>query len=149
MRGYVQFVSISSPSPTFRISDLGKSLKRAAPVISEKFPLGVAAQFVRMLFTVVLLFYVSWTTIVVSPCTYLDTHDYVNCTRIILVHCVGRSKCSFTPHCFCASEALSLTYSVSLGPRPEEEAEKGPGFSHSHMRLIISGLSSYSSLVGY
>ena len=83
MRGYVQFVSIFTPSPTFRISDLGKSLKRAAPVISEKFQLGVEAQFVRMLFSVVLLFYVSWTTIVVSLCTYLDTHNYVNCTHTI------------------------------------------------------------------
>ena len=28
----------------------------------------------------------------------------------------------------------------SIIPRPEEEEEKGPGFSHSGMRLIISNL---------
>lgn len=47
-----------------RISDLGRSLRRAAPFISEKFHLGVEAQFARMLFAVVVLFYVSWTLIV-------------------------------------------------------------------------------------
>ena len=70
------------PSPTLRISDLGKSIKRAAPVISEKFQLGVEAQFVRMLFSVVLLFYVSWTTIVVGLRAYVYTHDWVNCVPV-------------------------------------------------------------------
>ena len=65
MISILKFVVIFFAS-THRISDLGKSLKRAAPVITEKFQLGVEAQFVGMLFTVVLLFYVSWTTIVVS-----------------------------------------------------------------------------------
>ena len=32
-----------------------------------------------------------------------------------------------------------LQLEISLVPWPEEE-EKGPGFSHSHMRLIISDL---------
>ncbi len=50
----------------FRISDLGNALKKAAPVITEKFQLGVEAQFARMLFAVVALFYLSWTTLVVS-----------------------------------------------------------------------------------
>ena len=45
---------------------MGKSIKKAAPVITEKFQLGVEAQFARMLFVVVVLFYVSWTTTVVS-----------------------------------------------------------------------------------
>ena len=35
-------------------------------MITEKFQLGVEAQFARMLFVVVVLFYVSWTTTVVS-----------------------------------------------------------------------------------
>lgn len=49
-----------------RISDLGKTIKAAAPIFTEKFQLGVEAQFARMLFAVVALFYISWTTIVVS-----------------------------------------------------------------------------------
>jgi len=73
-----QASSSSSSSPlslslTFdpsRISDLGKSLKKAAPVIQEKFQFGVEAQFAGMLFAVVALFYASWTTLVVSEsCT--------------------------------------------------------------------------------
>ena len=51
------------PKLTTRISDLGKSLKTG---ISEKFQLGVEAEFGRMFFFVVLLFYITWTTIVVS-----------------------------------------------------------------------------------
>ena len=31
---------------------------------------------------------------------------------------------------------------VSLVPRPEEEEEKGPGFSHLRMQLIISDITS-------
>lgn len=54
-----------------RISDLGTALKRAAPLITEKFQLGVEAQFARMLFAVVALFYVSWTTLVVSSHAHL------------------------------------------------------------------------------
>ena len=38
-------------------------------MITEKFQLGVEAQFARMLFVVVVLFYVSWTTTVVSYST--------------------------------------------------------------------------------
>lgn len=49
-----------------RISDLGKSLKKAAPLITEKFQLGVEAQFARMLLAVVVLFYISWTGLMVS-----------------------------------------------------------------------------------
>ena len=49
-----------------RISDFGKSIKKAAPIIQEKFQLGVEAQFARMLLCVVILFYVSWTTLMVS-----------------------------------------------------------------------------------
>lgn len=52
--------------PDFRISDLGKSLKKAAPIIQEKFQLGVEAQFARMLLAVVVLFYISWTGLMVS-----------------------------------------------------------------------------------
>lgn len=48
---------------TSRISDLGKSLKTG---ITEKFQLGVEAEFGRMFFLVVVLFYITWTTIVVS-----------------------------------------------------------------------------------
>ena len=36
--------------------------------MAEKFQLGVEAQFARMLFAVVVLFYISWSTIVVSGC---------------------------------------------------------------------------------
>ena len=58
-----------------RISDLGRSLRRAGPFISEKFHLGVEAQFARMLFAVVVLFYISWTAIVVSSgSSYIYTH---------------------------------------------------------------------------
>lgn len=53
-----------------RISGIGSALKKAAPLITEKFQLGVEAQFARMLFAVVALFYVSWTALVVSLCTY-------------------------------------------------------------------------------
>lgn len=49
-----------------RISGIGIALKKAAPIITEKFQLGVEAQFARMLFAVVALFYVSWTALVVS-----------------------------------------------------------------------------------
>ena len=49
-----------------RISDIGIALKKAAPILTERFQLGVEAQFARMLFAVVALFYVSWTTLVVS-----------------------------------------------------------------------------------
>lgn len=49
-----------------RISGIGSALKKAAPLITEKFQLGVEAQFARMLFAVVALFYVSWTALVVS-----------------------------------------------------------------------------------
>lgn len=49
-----------------RISDIGIAIKKAAPIITEKFQLGVEAQFARMLFAVVALFYVSWTTLLVS-----------------------------------------------------------------------------------
>jgi len=59
--------------PGFRISDLGKSLKKAAPLITEKFQLGVEAQFARMLLAVVVLFYISWTGLMVS---YGGTHAY-------------------------------------------------------------------------
>jgi len=45
---------------------LGKSLKKAGPLITEKFQLGVEAQFARMLFAVTALFYFTWTTLVVS-----------------------------------------------------------------------------------
>ena len=38
--------------------------------------------------------------------------------------------------------------SPSLAPRPEEEEEKGPGFSHSRMCLIISDLSTCLSVGG-
>ena len=49
-----------------RISDIGIAIRKAAPIITEKFQLGVEAQFARMLFAVVALFYVSWTTLLVS-----------------------------------------------------------------------------------
>eukprot|EP00731_Ephydatia_muelleri_P015530 Em0008g1250a len=55
-------VIFMKPKLTTRISDLGKSLKTG---ISEKFQLGVEAEFGRMFFFVVLLFYITWTTIVV------------------------------------------------------------------------------------
>lgn len=61
------------PLPDFRISDIGKSLKKAAPLITEKFQLGVEAQFARMLLAVVVLFYISWTGLMVS---YGGTHAY-------------------------------------------------------------------------
>ena len=59
-------VPLSLSLPFCRISDLGKSIKAAAPLITEKLQLGVEAQFARMLFAVVALFYISWTVIVVS-----------------------------------------------------------------------------------
>ena len=44
-------------------------------MITEKFQLGVEAQFARMLFAVVGLYYISWTTIVVSiPLTKCTKH---------------------------------------------------------------------------
>ena len=58
----------------FRISDIGKSLKKAAPLITEKFQLGVEAQFARMLLAVVVLFYISWTGLMVS---YGGTYAYL------------------------------------------------------------------------
>lgn len=55
-----------SPGLVSRISDLGKSLKTAAPVLSDKLQLGVEAKFLRMFVVVVILFYLSWLPIVVS-----------------------------------------------------------------------------------
>jgi len=49
-----------------RISDLSKSLKKAAPLVAEKFQFGVEAQFAFMLFVVVVVFYLSWTAVLVS-----------------------------------------------------------------------------------
>ena len=49
-----------------RISDIGITLKKAAPILTERLQLGIEAQFAGMLFAVVALFYVSWTTLVVS-----------------------------------------------------------------------------------
>ena len=43
---------------------IGKSLTKAS--ITQKFQLSVEAQFARMFFAVVALFYVSWTTLMVS-----------------------------------------------------------------------------------
>ncbi len=56
---------------THRISDLSKSLRKAAPLVAEKFQFGVEAQFAVMLFAVVFLFYLTWTAILVSPSTFL------------------------------------------------------------------------------
>ena len=53
------------PKLVSRISDFGKTLKTG---ISEKFQLGVEAEFGRMFFFVVILFYITWTTIMVSVC---------------------------------------------------------------------------------
>ena len=50
----------------YRISDLSKSLRKAAPAMAEKFQFGVEAQFAGMLFVVVVLFYSSWTAMLVS-----------------------------------------------------------------------------------
>ncbi len=51
---------------THRISDLSKSLRKAAPLVAEKFQFGLEAQFAFMLFAVVFLFYLTWTAILVS-----------------------------------------------------------------------------------
>ncbi len=56
----------STHSHTHRISDLSKSLRKAAPLVVEKFQFGVEAQFAVMLFAVVFLFYLTWTAILVS-----------------------------------------------------------------------------------
>ena len=55
-----------SPGLVSRISDLGKSLKTAAPVLSDKLQLGSEAQFLRMFIVVVIFFYLSWLPVVVS-----------------------------------------------------------------------------------
>ena len=55
-----------SPGLVSRISDLGKSLKTAAPALSDKLQLGSEAQFLRMFIVVVIFFYLSWLPVVVS-----------------------------------------------------------------------------------
>ena len=67
-----------------RISDFRLAIKKAAPMITEKFQFGVEAQFARMLFAVVALFYVSWTTIVVSSIIDIPVKD--GCGAVLTSH---------------------------------------------------------------
>ena len=88
-----------------RISGIGIALKKAAPIITEKFQLGVEAQFARMLFAVVALFYVSWTALVVSMPTEVHVcgvgtkhsvaHDSVQ-LRSAVNECMVLGTCSQT-----------------------------------------------------
>ena len=79
------------PKLTTRISDLGKSLKTG---ISEKFQLGVEAEFGRMFFFVVLLFYITWTTIVVSVHMCMGVCAYVHgCVCMCAWVCVHGCMC--------------------------------------------------------
>ena len=71
-----------------RISDIGIALKKAAPILTERFQLGVEAQFARMLFAVVALFYVSWTTLVVSKYLSAVKHIILCCKCMYITVCV-------------------------------------------------------------
>lgn len=84
-------VIFMKPKLTTCISDLGKSLKTG---ISEKFQLGVEAEFGRMFFFVVLLFYITWTTIVVSVHMCMGVCAYVHgCVCMCAWVCVHGCMC--------------------------------------------------------
>ena len=57
--------TFTKPGISARISDLNKSIKKAAPLIGESLKLSIEAQFARMLLAITALFYLSWLPIVV------------------------------------------------------------------------------------
>ena len=58
-------------------------------------------------------------------------------------HCLPQAN-----NCIAIVTELQDLVLFRLIPRPEEEEEKGPGFSHLYMSLLISELSTYPSVGG-
>ena len=81
-----------SPGLVSRISDLGKSIKTAAPALSGKLQLGAESQFLRMFAVVVFFFYLSWLPIVVSVvCVYMCMHS--SCILVTSEHACHCGSC--------------------------------------------------------
>ena len=99
---------------------MGKSLKTAAPALSDKLQLGSEAQFLRMFIVVVIFFYLSWLPVVVSvplssiACSLLPTYF----PKSLILDTSpgdggGLDSLSFAVDCFLASSFYSCSIVLS------------------------------------